>query len=255
MDQEIFETVYRGRQGPFNHMAYMRIAKVLLALRALSGGGVALSGKSVFDYGFGSGTFYRHCPKDARLSGVEMDAENIRDVLAMLEARGQKADLQKIEIENWSIHPLLQRSYDVFLCSHVLEHLADPVDFLQRVRSCVEPGGVFLGLVPVNEWVANPHHVQVPDRAKIEGWLNTAGYELLLYEENDPFTYYAMPLYAVDSGWKHAAARALSLGLGVPASLLGWRAWFTLGRVFSALSGARPAQAVFLCRPFSVPAK
>ncbi len=255
MDQTVFETVYRGRQGALNHMAYMRTGKVLLALRALAQAGIRLSGKSVFDYGFGAGTFYRYCPKDSRLFGVEMDEQNVRDVQTMLTDGGWQADLQKIDLAEWNLHPLLKKSYDVFLCSHVLEHLPDPVDFLRAVRPAVAPDGVFLGLVPVNEWVTNPHHVHSPDRAMVTRWMEAAGYELLSYEENDPFTYHTMALFAVDSGWRRVAAQAVSLGLGIPASLMGGRAWFALGTVFAKLTGARPVQAVFLCRPLSAPAR
>lgn len=232
----------------------MRVAKALLALRALDRAGIRLSGHSLFDYGFGAGTFFRHCPKDAILAGVEMDARNVAAVRAMLDRGGWNADLQAITPEDWAAHPLLQRSYDVFLCSHVLEHLPDPVSFMSHVRPCLRSGGVFLGLVPVNEWVANPHHVHSPDRAMVEEWVERAGYRLLSYEENDPFTYHTMSLFSVDSGWKHLAAQAVSLGLGIPASLLGERAWFALGTAFSRLTGARPIQAVFLCRPLNDPA-
>ena len=104
MDQSVFETVYRGRQGALAHLAYMRMGKVLLTLRALAGAGISLHGRSVFDYGFGAGTFFRYCPVSARLFGVEVDGENVRGVKEMLGKRGLQADLQKIEIENWSLH-------------------------------------------------------------------------------------------------------------------------------------------------------
>jgi len=248
MDQSVFEKVYRGRQGALHHTAYMRMGKVLLALRALAGVGLSLRGRSLFDYGFGAGTFFRYCPPEARLFGVEMDEENIREVKGMLEKRGLQADLQKIEIENWSEHPLLQRSYEVFLCSHVLEHLPDPVEFLTKVRSCITADGVFVGLVPLNELVANPHHVHAPNREMISSWVTAAGYRMLSYEENDPFIYRFQPLYAVDGGWKHKLAQAVSLGLGIPATILGQRAWFALGRVFAAFTRSKPSQAVFVAK-------
>ena len=52
MDQTVFETVYRGRQSALHHLAYMRMGKVLLALRSLAGAGIDLSDKTIFDYGF-----------------------------------------------------------------------------------------------------------------------------------------------------------------------------------------------------------
>jgi len=45
MSQENFETVYRGRQGWLHHSSYMRMSKVMLALRALRRHGVALAGR------------------------------------------------------------------------------------------------------------------------------------------------------------------------------------------------------------------
>lgn len=247
-EQAIFETVYRNRQGAFHHMAYMRMAKVLLALRALRLSGIGLEGMDVFDYGFGAGTFFRYCPASARLFGVEMDSENIREVRLMLEKRGRAAVLEAIQIESWRESPLLQREYDVFLCSHVLEHLPDPAGFLHVIRPCIRRGGSFLGLVPINERALNPHHVHSPNREMIEGWVDSAGLEMVSYEENDPWLYWFQPLFTKDAGLTHRAAQSVSLGLGAAATLMGEQAWFAVGKAFAAVSHSLPTQAVFLCR-------
>ena len=250
MSQEVFETVYRGRQSGLHHAAYMRMCKVLLALRVLREERLDMKKADIFDYGFGAGTFYRYCPKDSRLSGVEQDPVVCQEVTAMLGSRGYESlDLRPIEIEQWEKHALLQRQYDLFLCSHVLEHLPHPVDFLKTVRSCVNPDGVFLGLVPINERVKNPHHLQKVDRAVVERWAADAGYKVAYYEENDPFLYWAQPLYTVTSGWKHKLAQALSLDLGLSATLVGERLWFAWGNVFGKLTRSKPTQAAFLLRP------
>ena len=145
--QEDFKECYRGRQSALHHAAYMRMAKVLLALHLCEKAGITLHDKDIFDYGFGAGTFYRYCPRDSRLFGVEMDAENVAAVTAMLRERGfQDTDLRTIEIERWQAHPLLERTYDVILCSHVLEHLPDPAMFLKTLRECLNGDGIFLGL-------------------------------------------------------------------------------------------------------------
>ena len=169
--QKVFETVYRGRQGTLHHASYLRMCKVLLALRVLSRAGLSLGRAEVFDYGFGAGTFYRYLPKTAELFGVEQDPVVCQEVSAMLASRGYNdVDLQPIEIEHWKEHSLMQRQYDLFLCSHVLEHLSDPIDFLKTVRPCVKPDGLFLGLVPINERAENPHHLQKVDRAVVKVW-------------------------------------------------------------------------------------
>jgi 2-polyprenyl-3-methyl-5-hydroxy-6-metoxy-1,4-benzoquinol methylase len=248
--QAIFETVYRGRQSFLHHCAYMRMGKVLLARRILRLAGIGLTQKDIFDYGFGAGTFYRYCPTSAPLRGVEQDPVVCQEVTQMLAGRGHRqVELQSIEIECWKDHPLLQKAYDVFLCSHVLEHLPDPVDFLRTVRPCVKPDGVFLGLVPINERASNPHHLQVVDRSVVESWAADAGYEVAYYEENDPFLYWAQPLYTVTSGWKHKLAQAMSLDLGLSATLVGERLWFAWGKVFGKLTFSKPTQAAFVLRP------
>ena len=114
---------YRGRQSWLHHAAYLRMGKVLLTLTLCRRAGVSLADKDILDYGFGAGTFFRYCPPDSRLFGVEIDLLNVEAVRAMLlERGGDGADLRVIEIESWDTHALLDRQYDVILCSHVLEH-------------------------------------------------------------------------------------------------------------------------------------
>ena len=248
-DQTVFEECYRGRQSPLHHMAYMRLAKGFLTLEGLRMAGMDLRGTRIFDYGFGAGTFFRYCPPDSKLFGVEIDPANVADVRRSLAEREREADLQTIRMESWSSHPLLSRQYDFFLCSHVLEHLPDPVDFLRKVRSGIPPKGHFIGLVPLNERTDNPHHVNKPDRAMIERWVREAGYALNFYAEDDPFIYWFQPLFAADTGWRHKAAQAVSLGLGMAATFLGPRAWFAFGRFFAQVTFSKPTQAVFLLQP------
>jgi 2-polyprenyl-3-methyl-5-hydroxy-6-metoxy-1,4-benzoquinol methylase len=247
--QVVFQSVYRGRQRAWHHLAYMRMAKVLLALHVLERAGINLAGKAIFDYGFGAGTFFRYCPVSARLAGVEMDPVNVAAVREGLRARGfPSVRLDAITIEGWEKHPLLQEQYDIFLCSHVLEHLPDPAAFLRRIRRCLKPDGWFVGLAPLNERRDNPHHVQVCERAKIEGWLAAGGLIPCAYLESDPWFYWIQPLYTCDTGPSHRLAQVLSLGLGVLSTLLGHRAWEALAPWCARLTGAKPTQAAFVAR-------
>jgi SAM-dependent methyltransferase len=244
--QEVFKTIYRGRQTWLHHAAYMRMAKVLLALRILRQIGQA-SPRRVFDYGFGAGTFFRYCSEASELFGVEMDPINVQEVTTMLKARGRKqVDLQHIEIETWKSHPLLQCQYDLFLCSHVLEHLDDPVDFLQTIRPSLGTGGIFLGLVPINELEDNPHHVQKVDRALVQRWADAAGLSLVFYTEADLLPYWLQPLYTADSGSRHKLAQICSLVLGLPATLLGPNLWWKLAEPLGKMLAGKPTQAAFI---------
>ena len=246
-DQSGFMECYRGRQNTLHHAAYMRMGKVLLALHVCARAGIGLGGRDILDYAFGAGTFFRYCPRDSRLFGVEMDAQNIADVRAMLEARGTtQIDLQTIDIARWEEHPLLGRKYDVILCSHVLEHLPAPEMFLKRIGECLRPTGVFIGLVPMNERHMDPHHVQRLDESKIRGFAETAGLRVREYMEADPWLYWLQPLFTRETGWVHQLGQAASIGLGVPFTLLGHRLWFATGQVFGFLTRSLPTQAAFI---------
>jgi SAM-dependent methyltransferase len=211
---------------------------------------VSLSGASLLDYGFGAGTLFRYCPSDCSIFGVEQDEVNVRAVTEMLRVRGhERVDLQPLDIRTWESHPLLGRQYDVFVCSHVLEHLPDPPAFLARALRCVKPGGLFLGLVPLNELADNPHHLWKLDRTKILEWGAASGSEVALYEENDPWLYWFQPLFAAEHGMKHRLAQAVSIALGTPATLFGQKVWFGAGSLYSFVSRSRPTQAVFAFKP------
>jgi len=247
MDQSVFETIYRGRQTPLHHMAYMRMSKVLLALDVLDLAGVDLAGKKIFDYGFGAGTFFRYCPQNSALSGVEMDGHNVAEVSAMLRKKGfAELDLQSVDIATWEAHPLLSEQFDVIVCSHVLEHLEDPEGFLRVIKRCLAPGGYFLGLVPVNERADNPHHVQKPVEALVRKWSNEAGLAVSPYVEADEILYPFQPLFAHDTGWQHKLAQVASIGLGIPATFAGPKRWWRFSRFLGGVFAWKPCQAAFL---------
>ena len=247
--QETFFTCYRGNQGVWHHAAYMRMSKVLLLRVLLSRHKLESAEKDILDYGFGAGTFFRYCPKSSRLFGLELDPVNVAEVTAMLGRRGfEQVNLQAMTIENWAQHPLLDRKYDVIVCSHVIEHLPEPAVFLERMGRCLKPGGVFLGLVPINERSMDPHHVQTMSRAKLEAWAGAAQLRLIDWFESDHWLYWLQPLFTRERGGRHKCAQVISLGVGVIACGVGANVWFKLSRWFGALSCSQPTQAAFVLR-------
>jgi hypothetical protein len=113
------------------------------------------------------------------------------------------------------------------------------------VRRCLKEGGRFLGVVPVNELAHNPHHIHRVNENRVALWAKEAGLTLGHYREEDPFGYWIQPLFCGSGGSRLFLARMTSLTLGVPATLMGPKVWWRVGRVFARLTGSRPTQAVF----------
>src|SRR5690606_21766224 len=76
--------------------------------------------------------------------------------------------------------------YDLAICNHVLEHVADPIRELQAVRSVLAPGGVLFVEVPLELW--NKKHPRPPEPVTHINWfsvpslrhcLGAAGFDVL----------------------------------------------------------------------------
>jgi len=251
--QDVYYRVYRNRQSWLYHLAYMRLSKVYGVLHALDASGVGLAGMRVFDYGFGAGTLFLHCPKDTRLFGIELDPDHVKRVGEILRAKGYRAELEPVDEENWRGHRMLSGSYDIVVASHVLEHLTNPPDLLRRLAQCAAPDGLVAVLLPINERVEHSGHECAIEDGTVDKWAAEAGAEVVLQFDFDPFTYYAWPVLEGRSRLARVAAQAVSLTLGVAASLIGRRAWMTLGRWCLNLPGAKPAQRAVVLRPRQLP--
>ena len=249
MDQVVFETVYRGRQRGWHHLAYMRLGKVWLTLELLRQSGMNLAEKKIFDYGFGAGTLFHYLPKTANLFGVEQDPKVCEEVAVKIKKKWYgEVDLAPIEIERWTEHRLLKQKYDLIICSHVLEHLPEPEKLLKVLGECLSPTGRIVGLVPIHERAENPHHVQKVNEEAVQRWAKGSAVVVEKYMEADPWLYWLQPIYTHDAGAWHIVAQGISLGLGLLARLSGPRGWARLGRIFGALTGSLPTQAAFILR-------
>ena len=167
----------------------------------------------------------------------------------MLHRRGHSnVDLRPIDLDHWSEHPLLALKYDVILCSHVLEHIPNPVGFLRIIRNCLKDTGAFVGLVPINEWRIDPHHLHVVDEETIRNWARSAGFDVKTYLEADPWLYWCRrrPVFALGTNRMRLITQALCLGVGIPATLLGPRLWSQLSKLYAVITASRPLQAGFV---------
>ena len=241
--QEGFTSCYRGRQSSLHHAAYMRSAKVMLLLRLVREEGICMVGKRIFDYGFGAGSFLRVCPRDAELFGVEIDPVAVREIEGHLRATGfEQVLLSTLELDRWEEHPFLRGQYDLVLCSHVLEHLDNPVRLLSLLAGCLAKGGKLLVLLPLNERRMDPHHVHRICPGEVERWVKSAGLQTCRSLATDFALYWLQPCFA----WKHPigrlVAQAVSLGLGLAAKLIGEDRWMPFWDRLGPRLGFKPTQ-------------
>lgn len=77
-------------------------------------------------------------------------------------------------------HPIEPAAYDVVLCSHLVEHMSDPVAALAHLHRALRPGGVLLIVVSKPHWCTAVlrlvwRHRAFDDR-EVEGSLAQAGF-------------------------------------------------------------------------------
>jgi 2-polyprenyl-3-methyl-5-hydroxy-6-metoxy-1,4-benzoquinol methylase len=178
-DVRWYERMYGGRD---EHLLPLEPGhKYFLADPLAPGGGELL------DIGCGTGNFLA-AARDAgyRVTGIELDRNAARF------AR-ERLDLEKVfplTISEFAEqHP--EDKFDVVTLFEVLEHQAAPIEFLQKVRACVRPGGVIALSVPNRErWLTGPDVLDYPpnhflrwNAAAFKKFLSVQGFEVLTLRE------------------------------------------------------------------------
>lgn len=204
--------------------------------------GLDLHNKSIFDYGFGAGSFFLACPRSASLHGVELDPANVSETALHLRQRGfRKVHLTPLDPRRWREHPLLHELYDLVVCSHVLEHVDEPVALLAALSACLQPRGVLLVLLPLNERRVDTHHLHVVTRLLAHQWVDQAALDVRLEIESDYVGYLVQPLF-YGTGLLRITAQGTSLLAGLAAQVIGSDRWMPLWDRIGPSLGAKPAQ-------------
>ncbi|CAD5371287.1 Methyltransferase type 12 [Rubrivivax sp. A210] len=100
-------------------------------------------GQAVLEVGCGSGKFHRFLPPRVAYLGLESNTE------ALAQARAQGLDVRSLDLQR-----LAERDperFDVALAFQVLEHVPQPLAFLQDLARCVRPGGLVIVSVPADD--------------------------------------------------------------------------------------------------------
>ena len=102
---------------------------------------VAPEGSTILDVGTGAGLILR-VAKGVRgwtLIGTDYSERNVEEL------RNLGFDARVGMIDDVGLQP---KSIDVVWASHVIEHMRDPVGFLESVRSVLKPGGKLVAILP-----------------------------------------------------------------------------------------------------------
>src|SRR6266849_9923357 len=140
-------------------------------------------GGELLDVGCGTGNFLAEA-RDAgyRVTGIELD----RNAARFAKERLGLQEVLPLTISEFAAqHP--EERFDVVTFFEVLEHQAAPVEFLQKVKACVRPGGVIALSVPNRErWLTGPDVLDYPpnhflrwNAAALRKFLNTQGFDVL----------------------------------------------------------------------------
>ncbi|MGD0296270.1 MAG: class I SAM-dependent methyltransferase [Bryobacteraceae bacterium] len=137
---------------------------VLYVLDKLS---IGRANKTILDVGFGNGMLAFLFDPSCTLCGSELSPTAIAKANELARRKGyRKVDL-KIPSESEPF-PFEAGSFDVVIASHVVEHVADDIDFMRAMLRMTKPGGHLVILVPLDfpfsgvvseQQLINPEHL------------------------------------------------------------------------------------------------
>jgi SAM-dependent methyltransferase len=136
---------------------------------------------SLLDVGCASGGFLQVCLRNGfQVTGVEPAQQFAARAAAAVRGKGEVfcATLQEAQLRD--------HSFDVITLWDVLEHVADPVDFLRKCESLLKPDGYLFA--------------NVPDIASLQATLLGRRWPLLLPEHFNYFTRNSLNLCATKAG-------------------------------------------------------
>lgn len=100
----------------------------------------------LLDVGCGIGKLRLACPLDS----IEFTGIDVRSTSLEIARRNGYARLLQANLVG--ALPFASGSFDVLVCSHVLEHLPNPEHQIQEILRVLRPGGLFLMGVPMSWW-------------------------------------------------------------------------------------------------------
>jgi SAM-dependent methyltransferase len=164
---------------------YDPISKRNIALECLHRAGAWPRGQRVLDVGFGFGLILFSLDRSNRIAGVELASSAVEYARREAERRGFR-DARFLQYGGSGPLPLEDGSFDLVLCSHVLEHVPDDRFLLAEIARLLAPGGRAFLNVPINEdRFDDPNHVRKYTPDGFLCLLREFGFESILDRQAD----------------------------------------------------------------------
>jgi 2-polyprenyl-3-methyl-5-hydroxy-6-metoxy-1,4-benzoquinol methylase len=136
-------------------------------------------GKHVLDIGCRHGAISRYVLEGNKVHGIDIDAQMLAQCPP--EMKTAQADL------NGDWHVGQENMFDVVIATEVVEHLYYPDVVMEKIKTVLKPGGVFIGTVPngfslknrIRLFLANPKDTSLGEPTHINHFSYTLLKELL----------------------------------------------------------------------------
>lgn len=121
--------------------------------------GLPLHGLRVLDYGFGFGHILFSFDKDNQIYGVELSKEAIEGA-KRLARKKRYPEFDFVFSDGTSPLPFNKGSFDLIVCSHVLEHVDKVEDVFDEFEKLLDVNGHLIVLIPIHEKYDDPKHTR-----------------------------------------------------------------------------------------------
>jgi 2-polyprenyl-3-methyl-5-hydroxy-6-metoxy-1,4-benzoquinol methylase len=163
MDKREFNKAFYNKQwakGWKSRFMYDPISKRNIARYVLKQSGIEASNKNILDIGFGFGIILFSFNKSNHIHGIELSESAVEYARKSAIKRGFH-DYGFRYYDGSGKLPAEDGSYDLVICSHVLEHVPDDNYLLSEIKRVMKPDGIALLNIPINEeHFADPRHMR-----------------------------------------------------------------------------------------------
>lgn len=187
INRQFYDDLYRERH-PFFHLLHSIISfdqqgkskPNWLYLRRFVNNSQSLR---LLDYGSGWGTFLLKIPSSIEAYCFDISLGSMKMLQKAHNLLGRNVHIASLEQ-----NVILPGQFDIIVCSHVLEHVPDESELLQKFYNSLNVHGLLLLNVPINETWHDPKHIRTYTISSLQQAVEEAGFKAILIQEVDKWS-------------------------------------------------------------------